>query len=133
LFLVITSPAENSPTQSSPTQSSSLSNDIAILNFALVLEQLEENFYARFQTNYTTQDFVAANYTPETYTYFNLIFSHEQAHVRILTSVISQLGGTPVTACTYDFTSVTDVKSYIAVARVLENTGTMAYDGKHFF
>ncbi len=128
LFLVVTSPAQNSA-----TQNSSLNNDIAILNYALVLEQLEANFYATFQANFTAQDFLAANYTQETYTYFNLIYSHEQAHVRILTSVISQLGGTPVTACTYNFASVTDVTSYVAVARVLENTGTMAYDGKPFF
>jgi len=133
LFLVSTSPAQNSPAQSSSAQNSSLNNDLAILNYALVLEQLEANFYGRFQTNFTAQDFLAANFTQQTYTYFNLIYSHEQAHVRILTSVISQLGGTPVTACTYNFSSVTDVQSFVAVARVLENTGTMAYDGKIFF
>lgn len=128
LFPAITSPAQ--PTQ--PSTSAALINDIAILNYALVLEQLEANFYARYQANFTQQDFIAANYSSQTYTYFNLINSHEQALVRILTAVINQLGGSPVSPCTYNFGSVTDVKSYVAVARILENTGTMAYDGKHF-
>ncbi len=133
LFSASISPAQSISSTSSIQTSASAINDIAILNFALTLEQLEENFYARYQASFTAQDFIAANYSAETYTYFNLIFSHEQAHVRILSTIVSQLGGTPVGACTYNFSSVTNVASYIALARIFENTGTMAYDGKNFF
>jgi len=113
----------------SPTGNAALNNDIAILNYALVLEQLEQFFYNTYQNNFTSADFVAAGFTNETYTYFSLIQSHENTHVNVLTSVIIQLGGTPVVPCTYNFSAVVDVKSYFAIAAVLENTGGMAYSG----
>ena len=108
-------------------------NDIAILNYALVLENLEASFYTRFQTNYTAQNFIAANFTQQNFDYLNIVYVHEVAHVQALTAIITQLGGTPLPACTYNFSIVTDVRSYLSVARVLENTGTMAYDGKDLF
>ncbi|CAF1304515.1 unnamed protein product [Adineta steineri] len=112
-----------------PTETPDLTNDLAILNYALVLEQLEANFYTQFQAQFTGQNFIAAGFTQTTYDYFNIIYFHELAHVRALTAVISQLGGTPVSQCTYNFAAVTDVKSYVSVAQALENTGAMAYDG----
>jgi hypothetical protein len=132
LFSVTVSPAQTVSGSSSSSSSPNLSNDVAILNFALILEQLEANFYTTYQTNFTAQNFIAAGYTQQTFDYLNIIFVHELAHVRILTAIINQLGGTPVSACTFNFSSVVDVPSYIALARILENTGTMAYDGKSF-
>ncbi len=131
-FLLFSASISSSSSSSSSSTSAS-SNDIAILNYALVLEQLESNFYSLYQNNFTAQNFIAANFTQQTYNYFNLISSHESAHVTILTTIIGQLGGTPVSQCTYNFSSVVDVTSYVAVARLLENTGVMAYDGKDFF
>lgn len=113
--------------------SAALTNDIAILNYALVLEHLESYFYTLYQNTFNQADFVAAGFSNETYSYFNLISQHEDTHVRILTSVISQLGGTPGSECTYNFGSITNVTTYVSIARVLENTGAMAYSGKHFF
>lgn len=114
----------------SPAQSVSRANDIAILNYALILEQLEANFYSRFQSNFTAQNFTAAGFTQQNYDYLNIIYVHELAHVRALRAIITQLGGTPVAECSYDFSAVQDVASYLQTARILENTGTMAYDGQ---
>ena len=116
----------------SSTSNAARLNDIAILNYALVLERLEANFYSTFRNNFTRANFVAAGFDNETYDYFELIGDHELAHQAAFISIISQLGGTPVPACTYNFSVVTDVPSYVAIARLLENTGAMAYTGKYF-
>ena len=47
----------------------------------------------------------------------------------ILDKTITSLGGTPVKACNYNFTSVQDIGGYIKTAQLLENTGVSAYDG----
>ena len=58
-----------------------------------------------------------------------MIEAHENTHVATLTAVISSRGGSPVPACTYNFTSIDSVLAYFETARILENTGVMAYDG----
>jgi hypothetical protein len=50
--------------------------------------------------------------------------------LQALSSTITSLGGTPVQPCTYDFSAVTNVTTYLGVARLLENTGVTAYDGE---
>jgi hypothetical protein len=45
-------------------------------------------------------------------------------------AAIQSLGGTPLTSCTFDFSSVlTDVATMASVARVVENLGVAAYIG----
>jgi hypothetical protein len=48
--------------------------------------------------------------------------------VETLRSTITQLGGTPVPPCTYQF-GVSNVKQLVATAQIFENTGVAAYDG----
>ena len=120
--------------------------DIDILNFALTLEHLEATFYTQGLKKFDRLDFrrffgpnrglppkaglldVAGAKVHE---FFLIIREHEQTHVETLSSVIKSLGGTPVPACRYNFerTAFTSLKKFIAVARLLENTGVTAYDG----
>ncbi len=63
-------------------------------------------------------------------TYFQSFGSHEQAHVDALTSTIKQLGGTPVQAQQYDFSSVpTDPTGIVTFFQSVEAVGASAYLG----
>lgn len=120
--------------------------DIDILNYALTLEHLEAVFYTQGLKKFDRLDFRKA-FGPrrglppragllnvagaKVYDYFRLIRNHEQAHVRTLSAVIQDLGGTPVPPCRYNFerTAFTSIRKFVAVAQLLENTGVTAYDG----
>jgi len=107
-------------------------NDITVLKFANVLEQLETEFYkqalAKFQeSDFTNAGFVAASVPVEQ---FNQIAVDEATHTSTLASVLKSLGQAPVSGCKFDFSSaLTDVKTMAAVARLVENVGVSAYLG----
>ncbi|MBA3401579.1 MAG: ferritin-like domain-containing protein [Actinobacteria bacterium] len=113
--------------------------DVDMLNYALTLEHLEATFYVQGLEVFSRGDLTGAEFLggfggrirSKVYDYFELIRTHELAHVNTLQSVITSLGGTPVPACTYNFerTAFTSVEQFVSVARDLENTGVMAYDG----
>lgn len=109
-----------------------LTNDINVLQFALVLENLEAYFYSYFQNITTVANFTAAGYNASVYSVFQSIASNEQIHVNTLRGIIASLGVTPNPPCNYapllNLTGTT-VQGYVTVAAVLENTGVMAYDG----
>jgi hypothetical protein len=94
--------------------------DAAILNFALTLEYLESDFY-----NVKGRE-VSLRGTAKTYA--AEFGAQEQEHVQALIAAIKQLGGKPVAKPTFAF-PVTDEKSFLALASVLENTGVSAYNG----
>lgn len=111
-------------------------SDLDILNYALTLELLEATFYTQGLNTFTAADFSKAAYVPvvgnrvagAVYDNLRTIRDHENIHVSTLTSVIRSLGGTPVSACTYNFGYKTP-DEFLAVGMALENTGVMAYDG----
>ncbi len=95
--------------------------DIDILNYALTLEHLEYAFY---------RDGIAAlgAFDPLLIDVRN----HEATHVDTLTQVILNLGGQPVAEACYTFAAMgifASQAAFLDTARVLENTGVMAYDG----
>ena len=117
-------------------------SDVDILNYALVLERLEYEFYRQNLKRYNERQIEGASIFEgfgnkvRSDIYDNLveIRNHEKTHVQTLIKVIKSLGGKPVGGSTlggqteYDF-GVTSVKEFVATAQVLEDTGVMAYDG----
>jgi rubrerythrin len=111
-------------------------SDVDILNYALVLERLEYEFYRRHLQRFSENKIEGASIFDgfgnkvRSQIYENLvrIRNHEKTHVQTLIKVIKSLGGKPVGESEYDF-GVKSVADFVATAQVLEDTGVMAYDG----
>lgn len=101
---------------------------VDVLNYALTLEHLEATFYRTYNKEFSGKDIESTGFGSSVRSRLESIEAHEAEHVDALTSVIGSLGGTPAAELMYNF-GVTDVRSYIATAQVLENLGTGAYTG----
>ncbi|KAI0786434.1 ferritin-like domain-containing protein [Abortiporus biennis] len=107
-------------------------NDLLVLKFAHVLEQLETQFYTQAIAKFQESDFVSAGFTDSQVPIeqFTAIQIDESTHTTILESTIISLGDTPINTCQFNFDSVlTDVATMAATARVVENLGVSAYLG----
>jgi hypothetical protein len=103
-------------------------SDVDILNFALTLEHLETEFYIQGLRKFSADYFKEAQFDEKIRDRFVHIGEHEASHVKILTSTIETLGGSPVRPCSYKF-PLDDIYTFVAVARALEQTGVSAYLG----
>ena len=98
---------------------------VDVLNFALTLEYLENEFY---QTGLSSSGLIPAADLP----IFQQIAKHEAAHVLLLQSV---LGASAVAKPTFDFTALgafdpfNDYEIFKALSQGFEDTGVRAYKG----
>ena len=100
-------------------------NDLEIVNYALFLEYLEEDFYKQVvESNKITE--------PRLARLMRSIRQNESEHADALAGVAKQLGGTPVPRPKTDFGAVITAgkEKILDVAAVLENLGAAAYLGQ---
>lgn len=114
----------------------SASDVLGVLNYALTLEYLEAEFYAK---SLESSSFLPAGLVKDG---INTIAKHEAAHVNFLRTAITGAGGTPVDKPTFDFSggngsgegpfknAFTDLGLFLAVAQTFEDTGVRAYKGR---
>ena len=111
-------------------------SDIDVLNYALTLEHLENNFYAMGRQKFSDTQLKNADalssfddrMVSEVPGYLRTIGQHEAAHVKAITSTIKKLGGKPVGKAKYDF-GVKTADDFYATAKAFENLGVAAYKG----
>lgn len=110
---------------------------IDVLNFALMLELLETEFYTRALA---TPGLIPQG--PEHREAFTIIRNNEMAHVMFLRTAIQAAGGKPVDKANYDFTAGNGTGRgpaegvfehydiFLAVSQVFEDNGVRAYKGQ---
>lgn len=109
------------------------SDVLDVLQFALLLERLEADFYTK---GVAASGLIPAADLP----IFQAIKDHEVAHVAALTSLVTQKGGSPGTAPTFDYTAKgnvagfnfgpTQYETFKVLAHAFEDTGVRAYKGQ---
>jgi hypothetical protein len=103
------------------TASSANTTDIGILNYALTLEYLETEFYAKV--------IAAKLFSGSVGSLIKSFGAQEATHVAALTAAIKQLGGTPVAKVEGKF-PITTPAATAELAYTVENLGAAAYLGQ---
>jgi len=110
-----------------PSRRDSLS-DVDILNFALTLEHLENQFYIEGLAKFSEEDFTDAGHPDWTRSRFKQIAAHEKTQVEFISSALTAAGAKDVLPCEYEF-PYTDVNSWIDLSYMLGSISTSAYNG----
>lgn len=99
--------------------------DVAILNYAYALEQLEAAFYTKVVSSFY------AGATDVEKAFLTDIRDHEIAHREFFRVAIAANGGTPIKDLTVDLSSIdfSSRASVLGTAMAFEDLGVSAYDG----
>jgi Ferritin-like domain len=109
------------PATTSTAAASSATGDVAILNYALTLEYLEREFYAKV---------VAAGlFTGKVGSLIKGFGSQEATHVEALKGAVSKMGGTPAANPNGKF-PIESATQVAGLAYTVENLGAAAYLGQ---
>lgn len=102
-------------------------SDVDILNFALILEHLEADFYTRAVQAHATRPYLSRK-VPEL---AQKLRDDENAHVLAVSQRITDLGGTPVSKPTFQFPSEVFISqvAFLDFSATLEQNGVGAYLG----
>lgn len=117
--------------QSRRTYAASTADPVAILNYALTLEYLEDSYYRQ---GLNADGLIQG----DARTVYEKVSEHESAHVALLTSTIEDLGGDPVSFSDedFDFTAggdfdpFNDYPTFLLLSQAFEDTGVRAYKGQ---
>lgn len=119
-------------TDPSPTPGAvtlNFSNDLGVLNYALVLEQLEAAFYAAVVAGPQ----FGSTFNAEEQTILRNLGTHEAIHRDFLRAAIVGAGGAsaPIPTLTFNFSAVnvSDRTAVLGAAQTFEDLGVGAYNG----
>lgn len=116
-----TKTASTAAAPAATTSTSSATGDIAILNYALTLEYLEREFYAKV---------VASGlFSGKVGSLIKDFGSQEATHVEALKGAVSKMGGTPASNPNGKF-PITSATQVAGLAYTVENLGASAYLGQ---
>jgi Ferritin-like domain len=109
------------PAATASTASASATGDVAILNYALTLEYLEREFYAKVVASGLFKGKVGS--------LIKEFGSQEATHVEALKGAVSKMGGTPAANPNGKF-PITSATQVAGLAYTVENLGASAYLGQ---
>lgn len=118
-----TGPANEVPASGSPLLIDFSQGDVAFLQLALVIEQIQAEFYSRVVSSFGTSNFGAAEQALLTE-----VRDHENAHREFLKATLGA-GGDISASATFRGVTITDRASVLAAAKALEDLGVAAYNG----
>jgi hypothetical protein len=119
----ITEPSNGFPGSGDPLLIDFASGDVAILQLAAVMEQIEADFYSRVVTAFETSNIAAGEQTVLTE-----IRDHELAHRAFLEGTLGADAAVTATA-TFRGVNFSDRAAVLTAARSLEDLGIATYNG----